>query len=83
TKETMGEGTMLPAIVIWLAFDIFILNPLMYLMVLPKPIRAHIKKVEDLSELEKRIYEEDKNGNKRAEKILKKYKITGRNKYTD
>ncbi|MBK5246869.1 MAG: HutD family protein, partial [Peptostreptococcaceae bacterium] len=46
TKETMGEGTMLPAIVIWLAFDIFILNPLMYLMVLPKPIRAHIKKVE-------------------------------------
>ncbi|MBK5261967.1 MAG: HutD family protein [Peptostreptococcaceae bacterium] len=83
TKEAVGESAMLAAVAIWLVFDIFILNPLMYFMVLPKPIRAHIKNIEDLSEFEKRIYEEDKSGNKRAEKILKKYKITGRNKYSD
>jgi len=83
TKEVMGESAMLSAIFIWLVFDIFLLNPLMYFMVLPKPIRAHIKNIEDLSEFERRVYEEEKSSNKRAEKILKKYKITGRNKYFD
>ncbi|HZK88050.1 MAG TPA: HutD family protein, partial [Anaerovoracaceae bacterium] len=83
TKEAMGESAMLTAIFAWLVFDIFILNPLMYFIVLPKPIRTHIKKIEDLSESERRVYEEEKSSNKRAEKILKKYKITGRNKYFD
>lgn len=83
TREALGENAMLPAIGIWLALDILLLNPFIYFMVLPKPIRAHIKKIEDLSEFEKKIYEEEKSCNKRAEKILKKYKITGRNKYSD
>jgi len=82
-EKFLAESTMLPAIIVWLIFDIFILNPLMYFFALPKPIRAHIKKVEDLSEVERKIYEEEKNSNKRVEKILKRYKITGRNKYTD
>lgn len=82
-KETMGVESVLPAITIWLALDIFILNPLLYFSVLPKPIRAHMKKIEDLSASEKKLYEEEKNTNKQAEKILKKYEITGRNKYKD
>ena len=73
TRDTLGEKAMLPAIGIWLVFDILLLNPFIYFMVLPKPIRAHMKKIEDLSEFEKRIYAEEKNGNKRAEKILTKY----------
>lgn len=82
-REVMGESAMLPAIVIWLIVDIFLLNPLLYFMVLPKPIRAHIKKIDQLSEAEKKLYVEEKNVNKQAEKILKRYTITGRNKYTD
>lgn len=83
TEELIGQSVMLPAIAGWLVFDLFVLNPLLYLAVLPKPIRAHLKKIDALTGLEKKWYEEDKNRNLQAEKILKKYTITGRNKYTD
>jgi hypothetical protein len=82
-EKFLDASAILPAVILWLVLDLFILNPLIYLIALPKPIRAHIKKIDDLSENEMKMYEQEKNSNKRTEKILKKYKITGRNKYTD
>lgn len=83
SEQVFGVEATMPAVGLWLIFDIFILNPLLYFMVLPKPIRGHLKKITDLTDGERKLYEEEKNTNKQAERILKKYAITGRNKYTD
>jgi len=82
-EKMVGPEAMLPAMGVWLIFDLFIINPFLYFAVLPKPVRAHFKKIEELSAMEKQWCAEDKNRNQQAEKILKKYTITGRNKYTD
>jgi environmental stress-induced protein Ves len=82
-EALISPSAVVPAMLGWLAFDLFLLNPIIYFAVLPKPIRAHLKKRETLSGLEKKWCEEEKNRNLQAEKILKKYTITGRNKYTE
>lgn len=81
--EHLQKNFIVPVICLWLLIDFFIINPLMYLIALPKPIKSHIKKISELTEYEKKIYERQKSENKRADKILKKYEITGRNKYID
>lgn len=64
---------------IWLIVDFFIINPIVYYFLLPKPVMKHMKKKSQLTKEEmRRICESDKT-NEQAEKILKKYKITGRN----
>lgn len=71
------------AIVFWIFIDLLIINPLIYLAILPRPIKSHIKKITELTESEKAEIEKKKAENKQADKILKKYEITGRNKYID
>ena len=45
-----GIKTGMPAIVLlWAALDILLINPLVYMMWLPKPIASHIKKREDMN----------------------------------
>jgi len=81
-RELVGDGAIIPAILIWLLMDCLIVTPTLYFLVLPKPIKLHMKPMESLTEYEQRVYEEEKtNETGRADKILKKYKITGRNKY--
>lgn len=81
--EHLQKPLVALAIILWLLIDIIIINPLMYLLALPKPIKPHIKKIVDLTETEKTAYDQQTNENKMADKILKKYEITGRNKYID
>lgn len=67
------------AILIWLAVNNLIITPLLYMAVVPKPVRKHIKKVSELTPYEQRIREEELGQNERLEKILKKYKNSGKN----
>ncbi|MBK5253900.1 MAG: HutD family protein [Peptostreptococcaceae bacterium] len=61
-------------IAVWTVFDAFVVSPLIYILVLPKPVAKHIKAINDLTPYEADLYEKEKNTNEQLEKILKKYK---------
>lgn len=75
--------TVLYVLIAWTLLVLLGLSPLLYFLAVPKPVRAHIKKQEDLTEHEKNVQRQELEANPRAEKILKKYKITGRNIYLE
>lgn len=83
TERMWGLDHVLPSINLWILLDIFLVNPLIYFFLMPKPIRAHRKKISDLTKEEMESYEANCRVNPQAEQILKKYTITGRNKYND
>ena len=53
---------------------IFLLRPLIYMIVLPKPISAHIKKQSELSRYEQELFEEQLDRDDRREKLLYRYR---------
>ena len=67
----------------WTALVMLVLSPLLYFLAVPKPVKAHIKALGNLTEHEKRIYRQGQEANPMLEKILKKYKISGRNVYVE
>ncbi len=77
------EMGALIAILGWLLITNLIITPLLYMTVVPKPVRKHIKKVSELTPYEQRIREEELGHNERVEKILKKYKNSGKNLGTE
>ncbi|MGN0711381.1 MAG: HutD family protein [Anaerovoracaceae bacterium] len=81
--EHFSNSGMMAAILLWALFDVIVVSPLLYLMVLPRPVKSHIKKIAELEGEEREQYIRQMGENPMAEKILKKYKITGRNKYID
>lgn len=81
--EHWTNSVMFAGIMAWVLLDIFVVSPLMYLLVLPRPVKSHIKKIDELEGDDKEYYDFQMGRNETAEKILKKYEITGRNKYID
>lgn len=73
----MNHTIALVAIVIWIIAYAFLISPLIYLIVLPKPIKAHMKDVKDLTEYELQLYEKELGKNVTTDKLLKKYKHSG------
>lgn len=67
----------------WLLADFFVISPLMYLAVVPKPVRPHIKDIRSLTPYEQGVYEREVGTNERLERILKKYKHTAREIYDE
>ena len=63
----------------WCLVYLLILAPFWYLIFLPRPVKTHMKEIKSLSDYDKKIYEEELKINPQAEKVLKKYKISGRN----
>ena len=58
-----SEAAVLISILGWLAIDSILITPLMYMLVVPKPVRKHIKKVENLTPYEQRVREEELGSN--------------------
>ncbi len=75
----MSDMKLLVLISAWLAFDILVISPLIYLIFMPKPIRKHIKDINNLTPYEKEVRKRELESNERIDKILKKYKNSGRN----
>lgn len=61
-------------VVAWTVLYALVISPLIYMIVLPKPIKAHIKDIKDLTEYEQKIYERELTENGMTDKILRKYK---------
>lgn len=77
--ETWEPRVMITLLIVWTIVLIFILTPIMYFAVLPKPVKRHIKRMDALTEYEKGVLAKELAENSKADRILKKYKITGRN----
>lgn len=63
-------------IIVWTILYVFVISPLIYMIVLPKPIKAHIKSIDSLTEYEMHLYENEQGGNDMTDKLLKKYKYS-------
>ena len=74
---------MFERVVGWFLIDIFLISPSLYLAVVPKPVRKHIKDINNLTPYEQRVLEKQLATNERLEKLLKKYKNSGRYQYDE
>jgi len=63
----------------WVLIDCLIISPGIYMMFMPKPVRKHIKNVDTLTPYEERVRNEELAANPALEKVMKKYKNSGRN----
>ena len=70
----MPHTAAIAALVAWTVLYALVISPLIYMMVLPKPIKAHIKKVDTLTEYEMQLYLNEQGGNEMTDKLLRKYK---------
>ncbi len=74
----MSEVTVVALAVVWTVLVFLLIIPVIYMLVLPKPIRAHIKDVDKLTEYEKRIYLQELDENEMLDKVLRKYRNSGK-----
>lgn len=74
---------VLCVLLIWTGLVLLVLSPLMYFLAVPKPVKAHIKRVSDMTEYERNVQKKEQEANPVADRILKKYTITGRNVYLE
>lgn len=77
--EISGREGVIYWVLAWLALDLWVITPSLYLWFLPLPIREHMKPLETLTPYEKELCGKELEKNPQLEKILKKYTITGRN----
>lgn len=70
-------------IIIWILTNMVIIGPLMYFVVVPKPVAKHIKNICDLTPYEQKVFERELATNERLERLLKKYKCSGRAVYDE
>lgn len=63
----------------WIIIDSILVSPLIYMAFVPKPVRKHIKDVNNLTPYEQRVRDEELGRNEHLEKVMKKYKNSGRN----
>ena len=69
------------AIAIWTVLYWALVAPLLYFLVLPKPVAAHIKDIDKLTPYEQKVRAEQLGRNERIERILGRYKMSGRMRY--
>lgn len=75
----ISAGLMGGIIAAWLAVDCLLISPLIYMAVVPKPVRRHIKDINNLTPYEQKVRAEQLGENVIADSVLKKYKNTGKN----
>lgn len=72
----MSHSIVIAVLIAWTLLYALVISPLIYMIVLPKPIKAHIKKVDSLTEYEMQLYLKEQGENEITDKLLKKYKYS-------
>ncbi len=62
----------------WVFLDCLVISPLIYFACVPKPVRKHIKDIDKLTPYEQKVREQEQGRNEQLEKLLKKYKNSGK-----
>lgn len=71
--ETMSYTAGLIAAAVWLILDCLLVSPAIYMIFVPKPVRKHIKRIDQLTPYEKKIRQQELSSNPKAEAIIKRY----------
>ncbi len=81
----LGVSLKIPCIVAGIVslLHIFIIGPLIYMLVLPKPIRAHMKRPEELNAMERNVYLRQNSEDERLDRLMKKYSSTEDEYFSD
>lgn len=82
-QDVLTTGALVGAVLAWVLIDIFLISPLLYFAVVPKPTRKHIKNIDALTPYEQALYEKQKGSNERLERLLKKYDKAGKIVYDE
>lgn len=72
-------SAMISVLLGWTLLMLLVVSPLLYFLAVPKPVKAHIKKVNELTEYEQGVRQKEQAENLMVQKIEKKYKMSGRN----
>lgn len=75
----LAAGIVAVMVLIWILLDCFVVSPLIYMPFMPKPIEKHIKDIDKLTPYEERVRASEMGQNASTEKLLSKYKNTGKN----
>ena len=75
----LSNAQVVLLLIAWILIDCIIVSPLIYMAFVPKPVRKHIKDINSLTPYEQRVREEELGRNERLDKVMKKYKNSGRN----
>ncbi len=81
TSSTIGSEAYVGVVVSWLITFTLIINPMTYYVFLPKPLWRHIRYTFTLNEDEKSDFGAGEVEENRTERILRKYKNAGKQKY--
>lgn len=73
-----NEIFVLIGILVWTLVDCLLVSPLIYFAFVPKPVRKHIKDVDKLTPYEQKVREAELGRNERVEKMLNRYKNSGK-----
>lgn len=73
-----NELLILGGIAVWTLIDCLLVSPLIYFAFVPKPVRKHIKDIDKLTPYEQKVREAELSRNERLEKMMKKYKNSGK-----
>lgn len=74
-----GTAVSVASLLAWILADCLLISPAIYMAFVPKPVKKHIKDLDKLTPYEQRVREAKLGENKSTEKVLKKYKNSGRN----
>ena len=70
----VSPGLVFGLLIAFSIVDVFLISPLIYMAVLPRPISAHIKDSAHLNTYERKVFEEQLNYDPRREKLMHKYR---------
>ncbi|MCQ2547975.1 MAG: HutD family protein [Clostridia bacterium] len=73
THSFGNDTVMIISSLVWLIIDILLVSPTIYFIFLPKPIKKHIKKIEDLTPYEEKIRKEEQYYSDAAKRYMKHY----------
>ena len=66
------------AFCVWAIIDMLLVSPLIYFIFVPKPVAKHIKDINKLTPYEQKVRERELAQNERLDKLMKKYKNSGK-----
>ncbi len=78
-KENLTALPALGLFAAWVLLDCLLLSPLIYFAFVPKPVRKHMKDIDHLTPYEQKVRATEQERNEQLEKLLKKYKNSGKN----
>ena len=72
-RGPFSAGQVLLLALVWIVVDSLLVSPAIYMLAVPKPVRAHIKDVDKLTPYEKKVREQELAKDPFMEKMKRKY----------